>query len=159
MKLPSIRRAKPEDAESITALALRSKAHWPYPDDQMAVFRRELVLFPDQVLRSNAHLMEEGGCPLGFYTLLRIDDRCTELEHLFVDPAFLGQGLGRCLFRHACSVAAGIGARVFIVKSDPYAAGFYRALGGDFTGDIDSSIPGRKIPTFRWPLPLAVETS
>jgi ribosomal protein S18 acetylase RimI-like enzyme len=148
-----IRRAQPEDAEAISGLALRSKAHWSYSDEQMAVFRLELVLSPDQVLQSNAHVIEEAARLLGFYTLSQLGDQRTELEHIFVDPAFLGGGIGRALFRHACSVAAESGARVLVVRSDPHAAGFYRTLGGEFTGDIDSSIPGRKIPTFRWLLP------
>ncbi|MDX2020811.1 MAG: GNAT family N-acetyltransferase [Deltaproteobacteria bacterium] len=155
----TLRPARPEDAEAISALALRSKAHWPYSDEQMAVFRLELVLSPEHLMRSNAHVIEEAGRLLGFYTLSQVDDRCTELEHIFVEPAFLGEGIGRALFRHACSAAAGCGALVLIVRSDPHAAGFYRALGGEFTGEIDSSIPGRKIPTFRWLLPTTAMES
>ena len=43
---PPIRSARPEEAETLSALALRSKAYWGYPADFMEACREELTLTP-----------------------------------------------------------------------------------------------------------------
>lgn len=75
-----------------------------------------------------------------------------ELEHIFIDPDFIGRGLGRELCRPTCELASSFGAKEVIVRSGPHAAWFYLALGAEFSGDTASSIPGRMIPTFRFRL-------
>jgi GNAT superfamily N-acetyltransferase len=114
----------------------------------MAVFRGELTFTAALVLQRRTQVLEEDGAIAAMYTLLGEGDEL-ELEHLFVDPARLGRGHGRRLFRHATEVARAAGARALIIKSDPNAAGFYRVMGAADTGEIASSIPGRTIPTFR----------
>ncbi|MDJ0785588.1 MAG: GNAT family N-acetyltransferase [Myxococcota bacterium] len=146
-----IRVAEPSEAQAISALAVRSKAHWDYTPEQMAVFSEELRVLPEQVAERHAHVAEDGGL-LGFYTLLPLEDGRVELEHLFVEPAALGCGLGRALFEHACACAARLGFRELFIQSDPNAAGFYTALGARALREIPSSIPGRSIPTYAFPL-------
>jgi GNAT superfamily N-acetyltransferase len=143
-----IRRARPEEAEDISRLALASKAHWPYSRAELEVFRNELTLSARELEAGQAHVLEESGQLLGFYTLSGAGDARAELDHIFVAPRALGRGVGGALFRHACALAAATGSTELYVRSDPNAAGFYRALGCDFAGDIDSSIAGRRIPTF-----------
>ena len=144
----AIRPARGEEAEALTSLAIRSKAHWGYSLEQMVTFRDELTFTAKMVLARRTQILEEDGVVAAMYTLLGEGDEL-ELEHLFVDPARLGRGHGRRLFRHAAEVARAAGARALIFKSDPNAAGFYRAMGAVDTGEIPSSIPGRTIPTFR----------
>ena len=144
----TIRPARADEAEALTSLAIRSKAHWGYSPEQMAVFQGELTLTPAMVIERRTRVLEDGSMIVAMYTL-RGDGDEVELEHLFVDPARLGRGHGRRLFHHVCDTARASGARVLIVKSDPNAAGFYRAMGAVATGEIPSSIPGRTIPTFR----------
>jgi GNAT superfamily N-acetyltransferase len=147
-----IRRARPEEAEAISRLALESKAHWAYSKAELAVFRAELTFSPPDLELGHAHVLEEGDRLLGFYMLSGLGAARAELDHVFVDPEALGRGVGAALFRHACALAANSRCTDLYVRSDPNAAGFYRALGCDFTGEIDSSIPGRRIPTFTFPL-------
>ena len=128
-----------------------SKAHWGYTPQQMAVFQSELSFTPETLLERRPHVLEEAGQVVALYTLLG-DGPEIELEHLFVHPDHLGRGHGRRLFHHACQVARAAGAVALTIKSDPNAAGFYRAMGALATGEIPSSIPGRSIPTFRFAL-------
>jgi GNAT superfamily N-acetyltransferase len=153
----AIRPARPTEADALSALALRSKAHWNYPPEQLAIFRGELTIAAEQVAQRRAHVIEEDGQLLGFYTLLPTTQDNAELEHLFVDPAHLGRGLGRALFHHACDVARRAGIATLVIQSDPNAAGFYRALGARLDRQIPSSIPGRTLPFFSFPLPPAEE--
>jgi N-acetylglutamate synthase-like GNAT family acetyltransferase len=145
---PTIRRARAQEAGALTALTLRSKAHWGYSAEQMSVFRDELTFTPAAVVERRAHVVEEDGVVVAMYTLFGEGDE-VELEHLFVDPARLRRGHGKRLFEHACDLARAAGARALVIKSDPNAAGFYRAMGAADAGEIPSSIPGRHIPTFR----------
>jgi GNAT superfamily N-acetyltransferase len=147
-----IRPAWPGEAETISALAVRSKAHWKYSPEQMAVFRSELTVTPEQIPGRRAHVLEEAGCLVGFYTLLPRDAKVAELEHLFVEPTELGRGVGTALFHHACGVALRAGFRDLVIQSDPNAAGFYRAMGARLEREIPSSIPGRTIPYFAYSL-------
>jgi GNAT superfamily N-acetyltransferase len=145
---PTIRRARAQEAAALSALTLRSKAHWGYSAEQMAVFRDELTFTPAAVVERRTHVLEEDGAVVAMYTLLGSGAE-VELEHLFVDPPRLRQGHGKRLFEHACDLARAAGAQALVIKSDPHAAGFYRTLGAADAGEIPSSIPGRNIPTFR----------
>ena len=150
-----IRPARPDEADRLSALAYRSKAHWGYEPEQMEVFRGELTLAPDAVPASHAHVHEERGALQGFYSLADLGGGRIELEHLFVDPEALRQGIGARLFHHACGVAHDQGADTLFIQSDPNAAGFYRTLGAIFVADVPSSVPGRTLPTFEFALATA----
>lgn len=145
-----IRPALAEEAEAISALALRSKAHWAYPPEQMSVFREELTLSATDVVARRAHVFEEDGEIRGFYTLVARGDGHgdVELDHLFVDPRRMGRGMGSALFEHACSTAQKAGFHRMVIRSDPNAAGFYSARGARLEGYVSSSIPGRDLPFF-----------
>jgi GNAT superfamily N-acetyltransferase len=47
------------------------------------------------------------------------------LEHLWVLPDWMGQGIGRALFRHAAERAAARGALSLTIEADPNAEPFY----------------------------------
>ena len=147
-----IRPADPEEARVISALAVRSKAHWGYSPQQMSVFARELDISPTDVATHRAHVLEEDGQIVGFYTLAPRADGEVELEHLFVEPSGLRRGSGAALFRHACAVAREAGFRRLVIQSDPNAAGFYLSVGADLERYIPSSVPGRELPLFGFDL-------
>jgi GNAT superfamily N-acetyltransferase len=147
-----IRPARPDEAAAISALAMRSKASNGYTDEQMEVFRRELALDPGDIRAHRAHVLVEEERIVAFYTLTARGDGAAELEHLFVEPARFGRGLGSALFRHACALARGEGFARVVIQSDPSAAGFYAALGARLERHVPSSIPGREIPLLSFPL-------
>jgi GNAT superfamily N-acetyltransferase len=94
-------------------------------------------------------VLEHAASVVGFYALRRQDRETMELEALFVEPGFIGQGFGRALIEHAKSIASGMGAIRLIIQGDPSAEGFYVAVGSVLTGRKESgSIPGRFLPTF-----------
>ena len=136
------------DAGAMTDLAIRSKSHWRYTEQQMAVFRRELSFTADTIQARTAFGIKSKDRLTAFYTLRHVD-RDIELEHMFVDPRFLKRGLGSKLFEHARKQAQHTEATHLTIMSDPHAAGFYTAMGCELTKEIPSSIPGRTIPLFR----------
>jgi GNAT superfamily N-acetyltransferase len=142
----AIRRAEPEDAATLTRLALTSKAVWGYDAGFMAACRAELTIRPDSIRRDPTYLVESAGRILGFYQL-RLDGAAAEVKMMFVAPEALRAGLGRRLWAHLEDTARAAGVMRLEVDSDPHAEGFYRAMGMRRVGEAPSgSIPGRMLP-------------
>lgn len=148
-----VRPAKPSEAAEISALAIASKAHWGYDEAAMEIFRAELTLREDELRTRCAHVLDDAGQLLGFYTLARsglspleLDPVSVELEHLYVRVGCFGRGLGSTLLRHAIQQAHADGARRICVQSDPNAEGFYARLGARLLERVATSVPGRTLP-------------
>lgn len=86
--------------------------------------------------------MVRNGSALGFYTL-RVGGANWELEHLWVLPSCLRQGIGRALFAHAVGQAQSQGARRLTIESDPHAEGFYLRMGARRIGTVTRELDGQ----------------
>jgi len=147
------RRARPADASILSALALRSKAHWGYDAGFLAACRDDLTLSADDVATSMVYVCDGVNDPLGFYRLVLQDDGVAELDALFVEPAAMGQGVGKRLWGHAVAAAAKLGCSEIVLQSDPQAEGFYLAMGAQRAGESESTVmPGRMLPLMRFRL-------
>jgi ribosomal protein S18 acetylase RimI-like enzyme len=130
----------------LTAIALRSKASWGYDADFMAACVPGLTVSPERIARGVYFVIEEDDRIAGFASLL-VDGDEAELTNLFVEPWALRQGYGQRLWQHAITVAQSLGVTRVRIESDPYAEGFYKAMGAERIGDAPSdAIPGRMLP-------------
>ena len=146
---PIVRDAHATDGEVLSVLAMRSKAHWGYPDEFLAACREELTYDERYLAAHRVFVVEVGDRVAGFCTLESLEDAKVELGGLFVEPGFIGTGLGRTLMRHALAAARASGARIMVIHGDPNARSFYEASGAVVVGRVPSgSIPGRTLPTF-----------
>ena len=146
-----VRPARTHEADALSALAVRSKGHWGYDQAFLDRCRDELRVSEEQLV-SDAHcyrVVEVDGVLAGFYALQRVSSEVFELDALFVEPAFIGRGIGRELVEHATRLATRMGASRMVIQGDPNAADFYRAAGAREAGERPSgSIPGRMLPLF-----------
>src|SRR5215468_4751437 len=94
-----IRRARRADCAELTRIAHAAKRHWGYPAALMRLWRDDLTIAPQQIDRFAAYCMIDGRAVLGFYAASR-RGAAAELEHLFVDPPYIGSGVGRALLAH-----------------------------------------------------------
>lgn len=142
-----LRPARPDEAGRLSALALRSKAHWGYDEAFMASCVAELTLHPSEVERRRTTVAEDAdGRLLGLVTL-EGEPPVGELGLMFVDPDAMGLGVGRRLFEHMREAARAAGFRAVGWAADPNAVPFYEAMGGRHVGVTPSgSIPGRTLP-------------
>ncbi len=141
-----IRPARPGEAAALSDLARRSKGHWGYDAAFMAACRAELTVTPAQAASGRAQVYEERGRALGFY-LLEVRNGSADVAMLFVEPAAMGRGIGRALWRHLVAEARRLDLAKVTIESDPNAAPFYRAMGAKTVGTAPSgSIPGRRLP-------------
>ena len=94
-------------------------------------------------------VLDLDGVAVGWHRVTGHGDRA-ELEDLWLEPPVIGSGLGRVLFQHALGIAAALGATHLEWDADPYAVGFYRAMGGEEIGSTPSAAePGRMLPRMR----------
>jgi len=142
----SIRPAVPAEAATLSALALRSKAYWGYNEDFMAAFKAELTVDPANCKEGMIKVAYEGPAIVGFYQLSGSGTE-GELEDLFVDPDFIGKGVGTLLLETAMSQAKELGFLSLSIQADPNAEGFYIHFGAKRIGTKPSgSIKGRELP-------------
>lgn len=145
-----LRPARPGDAEAISALAMRAKAHWGYSDAFMEACRDELSYPPEEVAAGGFQVAVQGDTILGFYALVKISPTAMELDALFVDPPAMGRGCGRALMDHALArCAEDMEITRLVIQADPNAAAFYERAGAVLIGERPSdSIPGRTLPLY-----------
>jgi GNAT superfamily N-acetyltransferase len=140
-----IRRARPDESNALTRLVFRSKRHWGYPEEMIALWLRDLTITAEFITANPVFVAEVAGEIGGVFAVV-FDDERAELEHLWVDPDQLGGGLGRELFSRAAEMARAQGAGSLIIVSDPNAESFYLHLGARRIGEVDSVPEGRKLP-------------
>ena len=152
---PVIRRAVAEDADALTDLALRSKAHWGYDAAFMAACVEELTTTAGAISTNEIWLAEACGEIIGFYELIAYTGRrYGEIRMCFVAPEHMGRGIGRRLWGHVEARAAAHNLERLGLDADPNAVPFYSAMGMAVIGESPSgSIAGRMLPRMEKQLP------
>jgi GNAT superfamily N-acetyltransferase len=146
-----IREADAGEAGCLSALALRSKAHWGYSRDFVEACRDELSVDESRIGSGGyrCFVAVANDSIAGFYTVEDMSEGVWELDALFVEPARIGTGIGRSLLQHALRLLSECGAVRLVIQGDPNAMDFYRAAGARQVGTRESgSVPGRHLPLF-----------
>ena len=146
-----IRKAFPEEADFLSRLALRSKAHWGYSKDFLEACRSELTVDASRIGSNDCQcfVAVDGDLIVGFYTLESVSAKSCELDALFVEPKRIGSGVGGLLVKHAIQSLSERNVERLIIQGDPHATEFYVAIGARQVGTRESnSIPGRNLPLF-----------
>jgi GNAT superfamily N-acetyltransferase len=146
----TIRRALPEEADTLTQIALDAKRHWGYPESWIQHWQEDLTVSPEFIRDNQVYVFERDGDVRGFYALC-VSGTKAELEHMWVTPDSIGTGIGKELFLDAMDRAATLEVREIEISADPNAAGFYERMGASQIGETESSIDGqvRKLPRLR----------
>jgi GNAT superfamily N-acetyltransferase len=148
-----VRSAKPGEAASLTALCVRSKAHWGYDAAFMKLSAAALAVSEDDIAAGRV-LVAVGDADrvVGMACVLPEGDTA-DLDALFVDPPAIGSGAGRALFDAAVILARRQGARRMTILADPNAAAFYERMGAHYLRHAPSdAIPGRTLPFYEYDL-------
>lgn len=145
----TIRAARPDERDLLSALLVRSKASWGYDAAFMDAVRDDLRLAPDYLDHTQTAVLEDCGQIAGFCGV-RISGERALLVDLFIDPPFMGRGHGARLLRHAIDLARSAGCRWLEWESDPHAEPFYLRHGARRIGETSSTaIAGRMLPVMR----------
>jgi GNAT superfamily N-acetyltransferase len=145
----AVRGARGGEAEALTALAVRSKAHWGYDEALMEMSRASLTVSDADIASGRVLVAERQGLPFG---VARVEPD-GELGLMFVDPRTINRGVGRALFEAAVGLARHLGARRMAILADPNAAPFYERMGARLVSHAPSdAIPGRTLPLYEYDL-------
>jgi GNAT superfamily N-acetyltransferase len=151
--MPAVRPAHAGEGTSLTALCVRSKAHWGYD----AAFMKKsaaalLVSEADIVLGRVVVAFDAAGRTIGVAAVVP-EGETADLDVLFVDPPAIGSGAGRALFEAAAALARSLGALRMTILADPNAAPFYERMGARFVRNAPSdAIPDRTLPLYEYDL-------
>lgn len=150
-----IRPARHGEADALSALCVRSKAHWGYDQDFMRLATSALQIEAAAVGEGRVLVaVDECDRPLGVAACRPLeDDGDFDLSHLFVEPCGLRRGIGRALFEAARAWCIERDGKRLAILSDPNAVAFYQRLGARLIGEAPSdAIPGRMLPRFEYRL-------
>ena len=140
-------RANPGDAPALSAIAWAAKSHWGYPSHWMEQWRKQLTITPNFIAENETFAAVIDRQQVAFHALLPTPD-ALRLEHLWVLPERIGQGIGRTLFLHAAERATARGAPSLTIEADPHAEPFYQHMGAVRAGTTTTEIDGgrRELP-------------
>lgn len=146
-----LRSAEGGELAGLSELALRSKGYWGYDEAFLEACRAELTMTPERLASETVVVATGGpeGAVLGYSSIVAEPFRA-ELMDLFVEPAWIGTGVGAILLARARADASLAGAHWLDIEADPFAAAWYRRRGARDIGTISSgSISGRTLPLLR----------
>lgn len=125
--------AHADAAEALTEIAVAAKSHWGYPPGWLNRWRKELTITPGYLAEHTAFTAVLDGRMAGFYAL-HLEAGEALLDHLWVRPSCMRQGVGRALFEHAEATARKAGASRLKITGDPHAEEFYLRMGAKLSG-------------------------
>ena len=144
--------ALPVWAWCLTSVAYAAKAHWRYPVHWLHAWAGSLTITPSFVRSAHVSVALWQERIAGFYAL-EVTSNVATLEHLWVLPKSMGQGIGRALVEHAAAHALSRGCTHILIESDPNAAQFYQHCGAQHVAHTESVVEGtiRRLPILELP--------
>jgi len=136
-----VTQATPEQAESLTKIAFAAKRHWGYPERWIELWSPILTITEEFIQKHPVHVANVEGNPVGLYALSIEKDKAS-LEHFWVLPTYMRQGIGKALFEHAVKQCKKLGAKILEIESDPNAREFYERMGAIKTGEMLGEVDG-----------------
>jgi N-acetylglutamate synthase-like GNAT family acetyltransferase len=145
-----IRRATPDEADKLTALAHAAKRHWNYPREWIDSWASDLTITPEFIANNEVFVAIVDEAIAGCGALVT-GERLAELEHMWIYPEQMGKGVGRALFEHVSRRAGDLGFSELELSADPNAEAFYERMGADRIGEVPADMFGqvRVLPRMR----------
>lgn len=127
----------------LSEIAYAAKRHWGYPESWIETWGQVLTITPDFIASNHVFVARVGFEIAGFCALIQSGAKVS-LEHMWIDPEFMGRGIGRDLLSHALKAAATLNVDTVEIESDPNAEGFYKKMGARRIGEVSSELEGQR---------------
>jgi GNAT superfamily N-acetyltransferase len=142
-----IRRGKADDFAQLREIAIAAKAHWGYGLQRVREWAESGDFEPESMGARLVYVAEAPAERIGWASLVPRGD-VGWLEDLWIDPSWIGRGIGRLLFDHVVTCARELGARRLEWEAEPNARGFYERMGGTYVRESETTEWGRVLEVF-----------
>ncbi len=140
-----LRPPRAAEGERLREIAIAAKSHWGYERDQVLAWVADGDFSPAG-LRAKAFVVADvAGTAIAFASLVERGESWI-LDDLWVDPAWIGRGVGTKLFEECAERARRGGASRLEWEAEPNAVGFYERLGAKHLGESEPTSFGRTVP-------------
>jgi GNAT superfamily N-acetyltransferase len=140
-----IRVADPTDEGRLREIATAAKGYWGYEPEVVHAWAEAADFSTGGVHAREVFVAEAAGHAVAWAALVP-RGRVVWLDDMWVEPAWIGKGVGSALFRYCAERATALGGRTMEWEADPNAVGFYEKVGGHYLRDSEPSEWGRVLP-------------
>jgi GNAT superfamily N-acetyltransferase len=137
-----IRPARLDEQGRLREIAEASKGHWGYEPDLVRSWARSIRF---TAVGQETYVAEAGGTVVAWAAIDPKGD-VIWLADLWVEPAWMGRGVGSLLFGHCLERARQLGGRSMEWEAEPNSVGFYERVGARYLRDGEPSEWGRVLP-------------
>lgn len=141
-----IKQAISADAETLTHITRKSKAHWGYSVEQIEAWAEELTISKIYIDINQVFKLLIEDKTIAYYSYYMEDDTTIRLDNLFVLPDHMRKGIGSYLIKDFLARIKAIDIQRVVLESEPNAIDFYKHFGFIKTGERESSTKGRHLP-------------
>jgi GNAT superfamily N-acetyltransferase len=142
-----IRDGRAQEFERLREIAVAAKAHWGYDLPRVEEWAAMGDFEPASLRERLVYVAESQGEPIGWAALIPRGE-VGWLEDLWIEPGWIGRGVGRLLFEHVAACARDLGAERLEWEVEPNARGFYERMGGAYVRDSPVTEWGRVLEVF-----------
>ena len=137
--------AAADEGERLREIAIAAKASWGYDLERVRQWAAMGDFSPAGLRQKDVVVASVGTNAVGWIGVIR-QQEVLWLDDLWVEPSWMGKGIGRRLFQHAASLGRQSGATRLEWEAEPNAIGFYEKMGGRYARDGELSVWGRVNP-------------
>lgn len=151
-----IRPALKTDTKILTEISFKSKAYWNYPGEYFEIWKDELTISEKYVVENSVFTVEFNQSTIAYYSIVTLENPVSFsgieiqkgpwLEHMFVLPNFIGQGIGSQMVTHLKGICNQRQIHQLRVLADPNSKVFYEKRGFQYLRELPSTIPKRTTP-------------
>ncbi|CUH97381.1 hypothetical protein P22_3509 [Propionispora sp. 2/2-37] len=153
-----VREADLSESHILTDISFAAKRYWNYPKAYFEIWKDELTITPEYIQNNKVCVAEVDGRVVGYFSLVEVKrdfwagrvfvNAGFWLEHIFIQPEYIGRGIGTQLINYLEAMCRELGVDKVRIFSDPNANGFYDKMSARYLGESPSSIEGRTVSLY-----------
>jgi len=138
-----IRVADPREGERLREIAIASKSYWGYDLDRVRQWAAMGDFSPEGLRSKEVYVAEVDGEAVGWAAVIPATGDVCWLDDLWIEPEWIGKGIGTSLFEHVAERGRALGATRLEWEAERHAIGFYERMGGRYLRDGEPGVWGR----------------
>lgn len=130
------------EGERLREIAIAAKGHWGYDLDRVRDWAAMGDFSTAGLRQKDFYVAAVEGRVVGWAAAIGRED-VWWLDDLWIEPEWMGKGIGSRLFRHAAERGRRAGAVRMEWEAEPNALGFYEKMSGRYLRDSEPGVWGR----------------